>query len=97
MPRTPAPEMAIIASKSEKWALSVLLYPKNLAAVIVMPERLVPGMRASDCDNPIMRLSLSDISFKDLFFFVFLSATHNKMPKMVVEIAMILSIRSHAG
>ena len=39
----------------EKRAAPVREKPKPLAAVIVMPERLVPGIRASTCARPIIK------------------------------------------
>ena len=35
------------------FAESFLEKPKNLAQVMVIPDLLVPGISANDCDNPI--------------------------------------------
>ena len=43
---TPAPAMAGIPKRNEKRADSERVYPNARAAVMVMPERLVPGIMA---------------------------------------------------
>ncbi len=50
---------------------------KNLAPVIVEPERLAPGNRANDCQTPNINASVFDISETD-FFCLDLSAIYNK-------------------
>ena len=62
-PRKLAPAKAGIDSKNDILPESTLLKFKNLAAVIVIPALLTPGINASICNNPI---NIIDLTFKSL-------------------------------
>ena len=60
--RMPAPAMAGMPSRKAKRAASGRSKPSARAAVMVMPERLVPGMMAMACATPMMRAGIQVMS-----------------------------------
>ena len=70
-PRKLAPVKAGIESKNEILPESTLLNLKNLAAVIVTPARLTPGIKARIWNNPINKIDLI-FRFEEIFFSIFL-------------------------
>ena len=85
-PRKLAPANAGIDNKKEILLESILLKSKNLAAVIVIPALLTPGIKANIWNRPIIKI---DLKFRSvaIFFSVFLwSAKKSINPKnKVVE------------
>ena len=85
-PRKLAPANAGIDNKKEILLESILLKFKNLAAVIVIPALLTPGIRANIWNRPIIKI---DLKFRSvtIFFSIFLwSAKKSINPKnKVVE------------
>ena len=73
-----------IESKKEIFTESNLLKLSNLAAVIVIPDLLTPGIKDIAWKNPIinadLKLKLVLISFSNLN----LSLIYNKIPKIIV-------------
>ena len=63
---------------------------KNLAPVIVVPDRLAPGINAKDWKIPIIRASSFVISEIVLFCFV-LSEMYKKIEKTILAIATIIN------
>ena len=78
--KEPAAAIVGIESNIENFAASLRFTPQNLAIVIVMPERLVPGIKAKHCAKPINKASLKLISDVFLEFCPFLSATYKSSP-----------------
>lgn len=71
--------------------------PRKRAVVMVIPERLVPGIRARVCDRPMRMASLRVKSSSVRVAGDFLSAIHNRIPKINVVHATISVARSHDG
>ncbi len=83
-PRKLAPANAGRDNKKEILLESILLKFKNLAAVIVIPALLTPGIRANIWNRPIIKI---DLKFRSMaiFFSVFLwSAKKSINPKNIV-------------
>ena len=55
VPMAPAPPMAMMDSRRENQADCLAFMPVRRLAVMVMPLRDVPGMRANVCMRPISR------------------------------------------
>ena len=53
-PKTPVPAKAGIDIKNDIFAASSLLKLKNLAAVIIIPDLLTPGIKAMTWKKPII-------------------------------------------
>ena len=66
-----APASAGIDNKKEILLASTLLNLRNLAAVIVMPALLTPGIKASIWNKPINNIDLT-FKFVEIFFSIFL-------------------------
>lgn len=93
----PAPVMAMMESKREKRALAVRVRPRNRPALIVMPERLVPGMRARAWARPMNRAFFHVRVFSLCVSGNFLSAIPRSMPKRMDAHAIISTERRKAG
>lgn len=93
----PAPLMAMKANNNEYRAPSVRLNPSILDAVIVIPERLVPGISASICARPMKIASFIVIFSIVRVFSNFLSAHHRIMPNINVAHAMTYIVFSQSG
>jgi len=85
--KPPASVITGIESKKEKRADAWRFIPNSRAAVMVMPERDVPGIKASAWAQPIMATSLHLISCKTRERFPLLSAHHRRSPKPIVVAA----------
>ena len=66
-----APVKAGMDNKNEILLESTLLKFKNLAAVIVIPARLTPGIKARIWKNPIIKIDLI-LRFEEIFLSIFL-------------------------
>ena len=66
-----APVKAGMDNKNEILPESNLLKFKNLAAVIVIPARLTPGIKARIWKNPITKIDLT-LRFDEIFLSTFL-------------------------
>ena len=66
-----APVRAGMDNKNEILPESNLLKFKNLAAVIVIPARLTPGIKARIWKNPITKIDLT-LRFDEIFLSTFL-------------------------
>jgi hypothetical protein len=92
---TLAPAIAGIASKKEILLASNLLNLKSLAAVIVIPALLTPGIKASIWNKPIysivLKFKLDDIFLSNLL----LSARYKIIPKINVVQAIIFKLFSN--
>ncbi len=87
----PAPAIAGMARRKEKRAAAVLERPARRPPVMVMPERDVPGMRASICMQPMaialvqVRVSMFSVVFLDE---ANLSAAQSAIPQTMRPVAM---------
>ena len=75
--------------KKENFTAVWRLNPSKRPVVIVTPEREVPGIRASICDNPIINASFLVITFIVLYCFPIKSDNQSKIPKKMVADAII--------
>ena len=76
-----APAITGAESRNEIWALVLRVSPKNKAAVMVIPLRDTPGIKAKACAQPIKKTVLNGVSNKSVFEvaeFVWRSAYFNK-------------------
>lgn len=60
------PKLTGIYRRKEKRKAVSCFIPSNIAATMVMPDRLIPGKRAMDCAKPTMIASLSVICWSFL-------------------------------
>lgn len=93
----PAPATAGIASKNEKRAAALRSRPANKPAVIVIPERDVPGINAITCATPIIaafpKLIFSILAICPLILSLYKSAIHKIIPQKIREAATIVVVR----
>ena len=78
-----APKIGIDIKK-DILAESTLLNPKNLEAVIDIPDLLTPGINAKICKDPIKIADLKLKFFLIVFSILNLSLINNKIPKIKV-------------
>ena len=76
----PAPAIVGIDNNIENFAASLRSSPRILPMVMVMPERLVPGIKAKHCAQPINIASFTFIEEVFRSVFPYLSAKYNIMP-----------------
>lgn len=95
--RAPAPLIAMKARRREYLAPSVRLKPSMREAVIVMPERLVPGIRASIWARPMNTASFNVKLSSVRVLSNFLSAHHRMIPNIKVAHAMTYIVLSQSG
>ena len=84
--------------KKDIFAEFTLSNPKNLAAVIAIPDLLTPGINAKICNNPIKIADFKLKFFSIVFSILNLSLINNKMPKIkvvhaIVSMFLIFSIK----
>ena len=84
----PGSRMAGIESRNENLAAADRLSPSNSPAVMVIPERDVPGIRASACAQPMMMMSLNVRLCSSRVRFPFASDHHSAKPNKMVVVAM---------
>src|SRR5690606_8081195 len=82
----PASVIIGIDKRNENVAAVLRSKPSNNAIVMVIPERDVPGIKATDCAKPIFSASLMLISFVSLDKVDLRSAYHSSNPKIIVVI-----------
>ena len=75
--------------KKDIFADSTLSNPKNLAAVIAIPDLLTPGINAKICKDPIKIADLKLKFFSIVFSIENLSLTNNKTPNIKVVHAIV--------
>ncbi len=90
--KPPAKRITGMESKKENLALEVLEKPRNKAALMVMPDLEVPGIKAKAWAKPIIRATFKVI-FKIFLFPALLSARYKMAPKNMVENAITKGLR----
>ena len=83
-PKTETAPKIGIDIKKDILAESTLLNPKNLEAVIAIPDLLTPGINAKICKDPIKIADLKLKFFLIVFSILNLSLINNKIPKIKV-------------
>ena len=91
---SPAPKIIGIDNKNEKRAAASRVSPVNNAAVMVIPERDVPGINAIAWAKPIINMSLKLSSYSSLTFLPLISDHHSKAPNTIVVEAIIIGFLS---
>ena len=71
-------------SKKEILAEYILLKLSNLAAVMVMPDLLTPGIKEKTWKKPIINAVLKEKFFSIFLFKLNLSLMNNKIPNIMV-------------
>ena len=89
----PAPRIMGIDSKNENLAAASRVKPSISAAVIVIPEREVPGISESACANPIIIISRKLRLYSSLTCLPFTSDHHSRAPNPMVVAAIIKGLR----
>lgn len=82
--RTTAPKIAGIDIKNENSKAIAGLSPNNNAAVIVVPEREIPGIIAKTCAHPTIKAIFKPI-FTDLFFLSPANLLTNKITALKIN------------
>ena len=90
----PGKSIAGMESKKEKRAAPARFRPIMSAAVMVMPEREVPGINAMAWAQPINIMSFQVSVCSSRTRFPFASAHHNNKPNAMVVVAMTRGERS---
>jgi len=80
---TPAAPIAGIPSRNENRAAASRVNPRNIAAVMVVPERDDPGINATACARPINWLSHHPICLISRRKDAVRSANHRRMPRII--------------